>query len=47
MKNHVKAYYKAFNYDEKYQRGIRWDVVKRCVSREIAEIRIKHHNKHL
>lgn len=25
--------------DEKYQRGIRWEVVKCCVSREIAEIR--------
>lgn len=31
--------------DEKYQNGFRWQVVKRCVSREIAEIRIKHHNK--
>jgi len=33
--------------DDKYQRGIRWQVVKRCVSREVAEIRCKHHNKNV
>lgn len=32
--------------DERYQNGIRWVVVKKCVSRDIAEIRIKHYNKH-
>jgi len=31
--------------DNKYIGGIRWVTVKKCVSREIAEIRIKHHNK--
>jgi len=31
--------------DDNYQRGIRWIVVKKCISKEIAEIRIKHHNK--
>jgi hypothetical protein len=33
--------------DENYQRGIRWVTVRRCVSREIAEIRCKQHNKSL
>lgn len=33
--------------DEKYQRGIRWDVVKKCISRDIAQIRVDHHNRNL
>lgn len=31
--------------DEKYQLGIRWVTVKKCVSKEIAEIRVRHYNK--
>lgn len=31
--------------DANYLNGIRWQVVKRCISRDIADIRVNHHNK--